>query len=113
MSHDLSWYVGTCISARIAVYKKAKDSNPHKIKTITDAAMIMQITRLLDQLPVKGDIMIKWSEEVPLIKLILHCQNSSYVILFYGNNIQTPATSFFKPQLPAERTLVDLLKKQF
>ena len=109
MDH-LFWYQGSCRSANVVFRNAAKDGKDNRTKDISSPEVIRQITDLLDQLPVSGDIMMSMGP-TNVTTLTLDCDKGKYEIHFFGSRIKTPRTSFFASERPEEKALFNLLQK--
>jgi hypothetical protein len=83
---------------------------PQKTVEITDEAALTEIVALTSKLPDSGQIMVKWAETVPVLRVKLVYATGSQYFSFLQQSVKTPATNFYAGKKPAEeKQLYDLL----
>ncbi|MBY0412879.1 MAG: hypothetical protein K2Q18_01875 [Bdellovibrionales bacterium] len=99
-----------CNSLRIKEYERMMDKKPIQEKLIVDKVVISELIRLIESLPIQGNMSKKWSEEAPMLALEFYCDSLDQGIWFFRTSIQTPDTSFFSPSLENENRAYKLVR---
>jgi hypothetical protein len=96
VKNQLKWfYQKDFTSLEILVFSKASDKVPQKTFTLNDSKKIQHLIAQIEQLPVEGEMMVSWSEDVPYTELRFVSPKSKESIEIYQGRFKTPGTSFF------------------
>ena len=114
MKYAETFKINKCDKITLNYYKKMSDSRDGvqpKSKEITDKVTLEKILLLLNNLPDKGEEMIKMGD-VPILNVVLTVDKGETIYFTYFQDmIKTPDTSFYSgPKPKEEKALYDLLK---
>ncbi|MBU1077207.1 MAG: hypothetical protein KKH98_07940 [Spirochaetes bacterium] len=112
MNYIETFKIPACEKIVLESYKKMSDSRDGKapkVREITDKDVLKKILALMNELPDKGEEMIKMGD-VPIINVVLFIGHDKAVYFtFYQDMVKTPDTSFYSEAPAQEKELYDLL----
>ena len=93
---NLTWFKNSNFeSLEIKDFEHASDKKPTRSLLVTDPNKIKQVFEMIEALPVEGEMMISFSDDIALRTLNFKKGDQNETIEFYGKSIKTPATSFY------------------